>query len=189
MAGMADTPPDTGPRHDIPPRLLPGRALPAYAYTPGETPHPTRDPDGHSHAPGDAPGHLGAPETPPAPDPADWRGSADYCYGIDLFNHGYFWEAHEAWEGLWVACGREGPRAAFFQGLVNLAAAGLKARLGNARGIQANAGTAHRLFRVALSGTDMTDGRFMGLAVRRLAGPAQALAEGGADFDVVLRPA
>mgnify|MGYP001399614021 CR=1 FL=1 len=22
-------------------------------------------------------------------------------YGVDLFNYGYWWEAHEAWEGLW----------------------------------------------------------------------------------------
>lgn len=192
MAGMADTPTEpttASARGDPPPRLLPGRPLPAYAYTPGETPHPTRDPDGHSHVSGDAPGHLAAPETPAPPDPADWRASADYCYGVDLFNHGYFWEAHEAWEGLWVACGREGPRAAFFQGLVNLAAAGFKARLGNARGVRANAATAHRLFRAALGDPTIAEGRFMGLDVRRLADAAQALAEGRAPFDIVLRPA
>ena len=24
-----------------------------------------------------------------------------FCYGVDLHNHLYFWEAHEVWEGLW----------------------------------------------------------------------------------------
>ncbi|MER9007639.1 DUF309 domain-containing protein [Mesorhizobium sp. M0862] len=24
-----------------------------------------------------------------------------FRWGIDLFNHGYYWEAHEAWEPLW----------------------------------------------------------------------------------------
>ncbi|TGQ49534.1 DUF309 domain-containing protein, partial [Mesorhizobium sp. M1C.F.Ca.ET.210.01.1.1] len=26
-----------------------------------------------------------------------------FRWGIDLFNHGYYWEAHEAWEPLWHA--------------------------------------------------------------------------------------
>src|SRR5690606_31063398 len=25
----------------------------------------------------------------------------DFRYGVDLFNHGFPWEAHEAWEALW----------------------------------------------------------------------------------------
>jgi hypothetical protein len=187
-----------------PPRLAPERPLPPYAYLPGRTPHPTRDPGGHSYG---AP-----PETPAPPDPADWRACGDYLYGIDLFNRGYFWEAHEAWEGLWVACGRRGATAAYLQGLINLAAAGFKARWGNARGLRANAATARRLF-LAAAGQLRSDGprharapRHMGLDVRWLAEQAAALAreqpaagaEGagaaGSDeppalaFDVILRP-
>ena len=80
-----------------PPRLVPERSFPPYAYIPGRAPHPTRDPKGHNY---------GAEfETPKPPDPDDWRACRDYLYGIDLFNHGFYWEAHEAWEGLWVACG------------------------------------------------------------------------------------
>ncbi|MET2831203.1 DUF309 domain-containing protein [Mesorhizobium shangrilense] len=26
-----------------------------------------------------------------------------FRWGSDLFNHGYYWEAHEAWEPLWHA--------------------------------------------------------------------------------------
>ncbi len=28
--------------------------------------------------------------------------------GVDLFNHGYYWESHEEWESLWHAAGRRG---------------------------------------------------------------------------------
>ncbi len=65
---------------------------------------------------------------PEPPDPEEWRACRNYLYGIDLFNHGFYWEAHEAWEGLWVACGRRGPTATYLQAL-NLAAAGFKARV------------------------------------------------------------
>ncbi len=32
-----------------------------------------------------------------------------FLWGLDLFNHGYYWEAHEAWEGLWQVADRDGP--------------------------------------------------------------------------------
>lgn len=68
-----------------PPRFLPDRPFPPYAYVPGDAPHPTRDPGGHSY---------GAEfEIPEPPDPEDWRACRDYLYGIDLFNHGFYWEA------------------------------------------------------------------------------------------------
>ena len=45
-----------------------------------------------------------------------------------------YWEAHEAWEELWHACGRMGPTADFLRGLIKLAAAGVKVREGRPRG-------------------------------------------------------
>lgn len=165
-----------------PPRLLPERPLPPYTYHPGRTPHPTRDPGGHS---------VGeAAAAPPAPDPADWRAAAGYLYGIDLFNHGYYWEAHEAWEGLWAAFGRSGATATFLQGLINLAAIGFKVRLGNPRGVRANAATAARLLREAAERLGAGRRRFMGLDVAALAGVAETWRDGRRDgaFDVVLRP-
>jgi len=56
-------------------------------------------------------------------------------HAIDLFNHGYYWEAHEAWEGLWLAVGKSGPVADLLKGLIKLAAAGVKAREGNVAGM------------------------------------------------------
>jgi len=175
-----------------PPRLVPDRSFPAYAYVPGRTPHPTRDPGGHSHGE--------AVEPPEPPDPGHWRSSADYLYGIDLFNHGFYWEAHEAWEGLWVACGRRGPTATYLQGLINLAAAGFKARWGNPRGMRANAETALRLFKSAASQVEPSASAYMGLDVRALADAAATIARRGAAatrspgdqsslaFDLILRP-
>jgi predicted metal-dependent hydrolase len=45
--------------------------------------------------------------------------------GADLFNRGLHWEAHEAWEELWLELEDE-PRL-FVQGLIQVAAAGHKA--------------------------------------------------------------
>src|SRR6266496_2854246 len=87
------------------PRLVPDMPLPPYAHVPGRTPHPISDPRGHS---------FGARhELPDAPDEKHWQQCRAYQYGIDLFNHGYYWEAHEAWEGLWHACGRGGRMGSF----------------------------------------------------------------------------
>lgn len=41
--------------------------------------------------------------------------------GIELFNARRFWDAHEAWERLWLVA--EGPEKRFLQGLIQLAAA------------------------------------------------------------------
>lgn len=45
--------------------------------------------------------------------------------GAELFNQGLFWEAHEAWEQLWLELSDQ-PRL-FVQGLIQAAAAGHKA--------------------------------------------------------------
>jgi hypothetical protein len=51
-----------------------------------------------------------------------------HSYGVDLFNHGYYWEAHESWEGLWQVAHRDGPLRMLFKGLILLSAAGVKIR-------------------------------------------------------------
>ena len=152
-----------------PPRFLPDRPFPPYAYVPVHTPHPTRDPAGH---------RFGAAfAMPEPPDPEEWRTCRDYLFGIDLFNHGFYWEAHEAWEGLWVTCGRHGPTATYLQALISLAAAGLKARSGNARGMRANAGKAVRLLESVASHAGSQRSRYMGLDIRALADCATAISK------------
>src|SRR6202171_3855150 len=41
--------------------------------------------------------------------------------GVELFNRGEFWEAHEAWEGAWMPHRRQ-PEGDFYKGLVQVAA-------------------------------------------------------------------
>lgn len=97
------------------------RAFPAYRHVPGKTPHPTRSPDGHSFA----------RELPPfSVDEQSWPSSESYLYAIDLFNHGYYWEAHEVLEALWHGAGRDTPVGTFAQAVIQAAAALLKLAMG-----------------------------------------------------------
>ena len=104
-----------------PPRYAPNRPLPPYAFVPGRWPHPLRDPDGHGFA---------AAEERVVLDPEDPRACRTFLEGIDCFNHGYYWEAHEQWEAIWNGAGRHGPVAELAQGLIKLAAACVKVRQG-----------------------------------------------------------
>ena len=135
-------------------RYAPERAFPPYAYLPGRDPHPVRDPRGHSYGEDEGPaGYF---------DPADWRANADYLYGVDLYNHGYLWEAHEDWEGLWHQSKHDELQTELLQGLIQCAAASLKIPMDQPRGLAklAAVGTG-RLEKVARE----HPGGFMGLDV------------------------
>jgi uncharacterized protein len=139
---------------DARPRFVPDAPLPPYSYVPGRFPHPLSDPAGHMFGKPPAP--------PPAPDPDCWQESRAYLYGVDLFNFGYYWEAHEVWEGLWRACGRTGPTADFFRGLIKLAAAGVKVRQG------VPAGVASHAVRAAAALQRLTSDHYFGLRLSDL---------------------
>jgi predicted metal-dependent hydrolase len=53
--------------------------------------------------------------------------------GIDLFNDGHYWEAHEAWEADWMP-DRRGSDSGFFKGLIQVAAGCLHYTRRNRRG-------------------------------------------------------
>ena len=53
--------------------------------------------------------------------------------GVELFNQGLYWEAHEAWEEAWVP-DRLGPDAGFYKGLIQVAAGCLHHGRRNRRG-------------------------------------------------------
>jgi hypothetical protein len=101
--------------------------LPPYTYTPGVAPHPISDPAGHSY------GRVARPITV---DAEQLGASPVFRRAIQLFQDGYYWEAHEEWESIWHALGRRGASADFVKGLIKLAAAGVKAREGNTVGVQ-----------------------------------------------------
>lgn len=174
------------------PRLVPEEAFPPYAYVPGRRPHPTRHPRGHS---------FGArPRRPEPPDADRWRACRAYLYGVDLFNHGYYWEAHEAWEALWNACARSRPAGSFFKALVHLAAAGVKVREGKPRGVKRHARRAAELFEETALGLGSGEARHMGLCLDDLGGWARSVAaqslaaaewrgrDAAVVFDFILRP-
>ncbi|PLX97947.1 MAG: hypothetical protein C0622_12155 [Desulfuromonas sp.] len=94
------------------------RPLPSYRHLPFQNPHPFLDEDGHSY---------GEELNPLEGFGSDnWQESTEYLYAIDLFNHGYWWEAHERLKPLSLGAGRETETGRFVQGLIQLAAALLK---------------------------------------------------------------
>ena len=161
--------------------------LPPYTYVPGRTPHPIRDPAGHMYGKHEQSAEL---------DIENWQRCDQYLFGIDLFNHGYYWEAHEAWESLWHAAGRTGAIADFLKGLIKLAAAGVKTREGSAAGRERHARRAVELFQCVLESKEQND-RLMGLSLSELSenttrvAEAPLLASGdasGSDLEIRLLP-
>jgi hypothetical protein len=118
--------------------LLPHEPFPPYTFVPGQTPHPLSDSAGHSF------GRQAI--QPDTIDSENWKRHRAYLFGLDLFNHGYYWEAHESWEAVWNACGRRGPTANFLKGLIQLAAAGVKARETMLAGVRGHGRRAAELF-------------------------------------------
>jgi uncharacterized protein len=150
-----------------PPRYLPDVSLPPYSYVTGRYPHPMRDRAGHS---------FGVePEACPSPEPERWRECRAYLHGIDLFNHGYYWEAHEAWEQAWHAAGRRGTTADFLKALIKLAAAGVKAREGLPDGVRSHARRGAELFRAVIAALPTSQTHFFGLELTRLVAAAEAI--------------
>ncbi len=95
------------------------RALPDYAHLPGTTPHPKKS-GGHSENQSDP---LSS-----RIDLDNWNNHSDYLYGVDLFNLGFYWEAHVWWEAVWKATSK-GAEKDFIQGLIKMAAGALKERM------------------------------------------------------------
>ncbi len=120
--------------------------LPAWRYRPGCN----RRPDA---------GPTAAPVRLPAPD--RWAMSALYLYGCDLYNHAYWWEAHEAWEDLWRLAARGDLRRDYLQGLIQVSACALKMALGNHSGARRLLDRAGGYLDRVVAAAE--DGHFMGL--------------------------
>ena len=143
--------------------------FPPYRFVPGLNPHPVVDPGGHSFG--------RRPETPAPWSPDEWRTLSEYLYGIDLFNHAYWWECHEILEGLWHAAGRRGEAARFVKALIHLAAGNLNRHRGKLAG-------ARRQAQKALALLEERRGRgpvYMGIDVDELARLVRISFAGGRD--------
>lgn len=130
--------------------------FPAYRFVPGREPHPTSDPEGHSYV-------ADGEEHPPVNllPPELWRESVDYLFGCDLYNHAYWWEAHEAWEGLWQLTDKDGPQGRFLSGLIKAAACHLNLFMEDMPGATRLWQAAAMDLRAAVDGLDSPT--FMGL--------------------------
>lgn len=145
-------------------RLLPHRRFPSYAYQPGRMPHPVRDAGGHSYR------QKAAPVVEPM------LGSDEFLWGLDLFNNGFYWEAHEAWEPLWRATGQDDPRRLLLKGLILLAAAGVKVHERKPRATARHASRAASLFR-AIGAQAPSLACAIGISLIELADCVQEVAE------------
>jgi hypothetical protein len=78
---------------------------------------------------------------------SDWWENEDYLYAFDLFNAGYFWEAHTYWERLWHLEGTDEAVRLLLRGLIQLAAARLKLAQNQPEGGRKLAGRVLRAFK------------------------------------------
>ena len=139
---------------------FPDRSFPPYSYVPGKFPHPIGNPAGHSF--NQVPDHY-LPLTR-----ENYQTHAEYQWGIELFNHGYYWEAHEFWEQVWHACGCKGTTADYLKGLIKLAAAGVKTREGRREGVIRHASRGAELMRDVKTSVGGGDDAPFGLSIEAL---------------------
>lgn len=98
--------------------------FPGHAYVPGQTPR---------HAPG-AFDPIRATVHPGLPVEA-LRTSPAFVTGLGWIGEGYFWEAHEVLEPVWMACPDPGAERELVQALIQIANAGLKRRMGRDKAV------------------------------------------------------
>ena len=108
-------------------RYCPQIPFPPYRHIPGATFHPRTHPSGHSYGAAER-------DSPPLTE-ENWCANEAYLFGVDLFNYAYWWEAHEEWESLWNLAERQALSRIYLQGLIQTAAALVKWREGNERGV------------------------------------------------------
>jgi hypothetical protein len=155
-------------------RLLPSAELPAYTYVPGtNTPHPIRDPRGHSHS------RKGRTALPLSAD--HWADNRTYLLALDYFNSGFYWEAHEEWERLWRVSGPDTTVGRFLRGLIKLAAAGVKVREHSIHGVRRHAASAGEVFADVAAEVGLD--RFCGLEFTNLQFAADRAAQISYDRD------
>lgn len=92
--------------------------LPESAHIPGQTERPIRSPafDAAAAAPAYTVDRM-------------WPQNETYLYGVELYREGFFWEAHEVWEPVWMRSSGNSRERLLVQGLIQLSNACLKIRM------------------------------------------------------------
>ena len=126
------------------------------------------------------------PVTASVPDrlePADAAAHPAFLFGIDLFNNGYFWEAHEVWEPCWMALAPNSRERTGCQALIQGANACLKLRFGWRKAFLRLSGEVARLAQEAGAGRDLVLDIDLNRWRDAFGGFAQGLGEDG-DLDL-----
>ncbi|WP_025897008.1 DUF309 domain-containing protein [Sneathiella glossodoripedis] len=101
------------------------RWLPEFAHIPGETP---RHEEGYfEFLTSTCPQHISF---------ADLQNSNLYTTAVRIGLHRYFWECHELLEPLWMVSKQGSSEKLHLQSLIQLANAGLKARMGRENAVR-----------------------------------------------------
>ena len=93
--------------------------------------------------------------------PQLWRQNEDYLYGVDLYNFAYWWEAHEAWEGLWHEA--EDTYRLFLQGLIQVSASLIKYHMRMLRPLRTLSTAGRDKLRQVVVECEDADGNYMGI--------------------------
>ena len=99
----------------------PVASLPGAPHLPGRTPRPPEA----AFAPFKAALEAGL-------EPGNLAGCAAFRAGQELFSDRYYWEAHELFEAVWIRLPPASAERVLLRGLIQLANAGLKRRMGRA---------------------------------------------------------
>lgn len=68
---------------------------------------------------------------PKVTEPDNWRENRTYRYGWSLFEAGFYWEAHEVWEPVWLASRPNSLERSFLKAAIQMTNACLKQAMGN----------------------------------------------------------
>jgi len=109
---------------------------------------------------------------PALTEPSAWQDNQAYRYGWRLFCHGFYWEAHELWEAVWLASRPNSREKLMLKAVIQLANARLKADMGKAQASQRIAGKIHRLVE------ELGDEDAMGVPPEWLRAQIRAMVEG-----------
>jgi len=88
---------------------------------------------GSGSSPDLAPLQRAKAQAPRRTDPQAWAENLPYRYGWRLYEAGFYWEAHEVWEAVWLACSPQSRERLLLQVLIQLANARLKAVMGQTK--------------------------------------------------------
>ena len=139
-------------------------ALPEAAHVPGQTPRP-------------AEGFLDAviAEAPAQTLHAETGRNPVWHYGLILIERGFFWEAHEVLEPVWMRAAPNSRERFLVQAVIHIANGALKLRMFRPQAARRLAGLADENLARAFEGHR---GTLMGLDQARVANAAAAIAEG-----------